>query len=61
MFFKQHRINKLKIKIAGLEAASSISVNYISGDTNSIFINAHTRNETSLAEAKMLLSILESK
>jgi hypothetical protein len=58
MFFKQRRINKLKIKIAKFKALSESSNRFTEGDTNSYFIEVYQDHLAELAEAQAELSIL---
>jgi len=58
MFFKQRRINKLKIKIAKYKALTESSVRFTTGDTNSYFIDTHHNNVAALAKAEAELAIL---
>lgn len=60
MFFKQRKINKLKVKIAGLQVASESSVNYVDGVTTGYWVERHESNVKKLAETEMKLSILEA-
>ena len=58
MFFKQRRINKLKIKVAKYRALSESSKRFIEGETNSYFIDTYQSHLAALAEATTELSIL---
>jgi len=59
MFFKERKINKLKIKVAKYKALSEVSVNFTKGDTNSYFIDTYQKHIACLAEAQAELAILQ--
>jgi hypothetical protein len=59
MFFKQRRINKLKIKAAKFKALSESSKRFTEGTTNSYFIEVYQGHLAKFTEAETELSILK--
>jgi hypothetical protein len=57
MFFKQRRINKLKIKVAKFKALSEAIKPFIEGDTTSYVVGLYLDYLAKLAEAEAELSI----
>jgi hypothetical protein len=58
IFFKQRRINKLKIRVAKYKALAGSSIRFTIGDTDSYFIGIYHVHVGALAEAEAELLIL---